>query len=353
MPPAIGGMASVVRDLSESVLREEFVVVPFDTGKQTPQGRSILAAIGARLALWRRWLHLLGADVPTVAHIHTCSGLSYFLDGVLVILARVRGVPVVLHIHGGSFDTFMDALGRVPRAIARAVARRAAHVVVLSEIWRERLGPRLPGARLHVVENGVPAVGLEPNVTAAKQPVVLFVGSLCGAKGVQELVRAFAKLVPHARLVCVGPESEPGYLAFLQSLAAGLGVGDRVSFPGPASPEVVRAWLNRATMFVLPSHIEGMPLVLLEAMAAGLPVVATPVGAVPSVVEQDRFGYLVPVGDVDALAAALGRLLADEGLRQRFGQTARATWAARFSIERVAQDLRCLYGGLFPAGAIR
>ena len=109
-------------------------------------------------------------------------------------------------------------------------------------------------------------------------------------------------------------------MAHLRALAGQLGVGDRTEFPGAAEPAAVRTWLAQAALFALPSHVEGMPIVLLEAMSAGLPVVATRVGAVPAVVEPERSGLLVDAGDVDALASAIGRLLDDERLREAFGR---------------------------------
>jgi len=344
-------MVSVVRDLSESSLRDAFQLTLFDTAKQTPIRRSLLTALKARVALLWRWWKVLGAEA-TVAHIHTCSGLSYFLDGGLVLLASIRRVPVVLHVHGGRFDEFLDGLDPVRRSLARGIARMAARVIVLSEEWRKRLNSRLPGTRLQVIENGVPSVGVLTRGDTDETPMLLFVGAICRAKGVEDLVRAFAKVKTCGRLVLVGPEAEAGFVGHIQAIASGLGIADRIALPGPATHAEVQSWLARASVFVLPSYVEGMPLVLLEAMSAGLPVVATPVGAVPAVVDPDRSGLLVGAGDVDALAAAIGRLLSDKRLRESFGRSGYAIWSERFSIDRAAREVSGLYAELLsPRGA--
>lgn len=342
LPPAIGGMVSVVRDLCESTLGDDFLIETFDTAKKTAAGRSLFTAVTTRLDMWRGWWNLLGRS-PAVAHIHTCSGLSYFLDLALLVIARLRRVPVVLHIHGGRFDEFLDGLDPARRGIARAGARRANRVVVLSEGWRNRLLTRLPGARLEVVENGVPITRLAAPSGDAAQPLILFLGALCRAKGVEDLVHAFARSPGPARLALIGPEYEPGFVNAMRSLAAELGVAERVDLPGPTQGLAKDAWLSKASLFVLPSYAEGLPMALLEAMAAGLPVIATRVGAIPTVIDSGRTGLLIDAGDIDALSSSIARLVGDAGLRADLGQRARAECALRFSIDRAAGKLRQLY----------
>lgn len=344
LPPAIGGMTSVIGDLYESRLRDTVRVDLFNTAKQTPPDRSMRHALYARVRLWRSWWSALRSDQPCIAHIHTCSGLSYFLDGALVLTARMRGVPVVLHIHGGRFDLFLDGLDPLRRWFARFVARRAARVVVLSDAWRERLAPRLPGVRLSVVENGVPLTA--PVRATESPPIVVFLGAICRAKGVEDLVRAAARIECDARIVLVGPETEPGYLTEMQRLIEELGVAKRVAFPGPCHGADKFAWLARASVFALPSHSEAMPISILEAMSAGCPVVATPVGAVPTVIRHGETGLLVRPGDPAELASAIDRLLRDIVLRDRLAAEARRQCVERFSIERTADKIRGIYAEL-------
>ena len=343
MPPAIGGMVSIVRDLCESKLGESFIIETFNTSKQTQAGRTLRTAVATRLSMWRNWWRLIGAGAPVIAHIHTCSGLSYFLDAALLWIARVRGVPVVLHIHGGRFDGFIDQLDPLRVWFVRVSARSAERVIVLSESWRGRLEPLLPGARLRVIENAVLVQPLAAAVTEQRDPLILFLGALCREKGVEDLVRAFARLSHPAQLALVGPETETGFVTRMQVLASELGARDRIELPGPAQGAVKALWLARASIFVLPSYAEGQPISVLEAMAAGLPVVASAVGAIPTMIEPERAGLLIEAGDVDALSRALDRLLGDPGLREQLGRHGRAQCELRYSIDRAVGQLRTLY----------
>jgi glycosyltransferase involved in cell wall biosynthesis len=152
----------------------------------------------------------------------------------------------------------------------------------------------------------------------ADPPEILFVGRLAPEKGIHELAAAARGL----NLVVAGD----GPMRHL--------VPDALGFVPHAEVERL---LARAAVVVLPSHREGLPMVLLEAMARGRAVVATPVGGIPSLVEGGVTGLLVPPGDADSLRHAIERLLADPDLRRRLGEAARARVSELCSWERVTE----------------
>jgi glycosyltransferase involved in cell wall biosynthesis len=129
-----------------------------------------------------------------------------------------------------------------------------------------------------------------------------------------------------------------------------LGISDAVALPGWVTGAEKEAWMQRASVFVLPSYAEGMPMSLLEAMAAGIPTVSTAVGSVPEVVTDGVNGFLMAPGDTAALAKLLGRLLRDAGLRASVAAAARATVRRRFGADRMLARLEHLYAaeGLVP-----
>jgi glycosyltransferase involved in cell wall biosynthesis len=241
---------------------------------------------------------------------------AHWLASMLVAPAARR--PIVLTLHGsGTAGRFEDlqVLAKAPR-LAGALLRRARVVIGVSEQLTD--AARHAGARdARWIPNGVeiPAeVGEE-----ADPPEVLYVGRLSAEKGIRTLVEATRSL----NLVVVG--SGP-----LRSL-----VPDALGF---VPHEDVKRLLARAAVVVLPSHREGLPMVLLEAMAHGRAVVATPVGGIPSLVEDGVTGLLVPKGDPKTLRVAIERLLADPELRQRLGEAARARVRELSSWERVTED---------------
>jgi glycosyltransferase involved in cell wall biosynthesis len=167
------------------------------------------------------------------------------------------------------------------------------------------------------------------------------VGRLCDVKGQRELIEALA-LVPRALVVLVGRDLEQGgaYQRDLEAEAERRGVRDRIVFAGERAADDV---LGELDVFALPSWTEGLPLVVLEAMAHGRPVVATPVGGTPEVVLDEETGILVPPRDPAALAAALRRLVDDADLRRRLGEAGRRRAADRFSADVMTRRMLELY----------
>jgi glycosyltransferase involved in cell wall biosynthesis len=176
---------------------------------------------------------------------------------------------------------------------------------------------------------------------------VLFVGALVEAKGVRTLLRA-VRGVPGLQIELVGPP-DPVFLASLATEREAL--GERLAVRGACSPDEVDRALARADLFVLPSRREGFPIGLLEAMAVGLPVIATPVGAVPEIVRTGVDGLLVPVDDEPALMQALTQLATDRALRSRLGVAGRARVTADFAASVVVPRLVALWTELASAGS--
>jgi glycosyltransferase involved in cell wall biosynthesis len=167
-------------------------------------------------------------------------------------------------------------------------------------------------------------------------------------KGLDVLVRAAAK-VPDTSVVVVGPrENERGDL---EALAAEVGVSDRLHFVGWTDRP--RDYLPSFDVFAVPSRYDASPLALLEAMAAGLPVVATRVGGIPEIVIAGETALLVPPDDPDALAGALRTLVADPALRERMGTAGRRRWLAEFSYEQMIAKFEAIFDEVLAAAPPR
>jgi sugar transferase (PEP-CTERM/EpsH1 system associated) len=342
LPPAIGGMASVIGMLAQSSLSSRFELSLIETGKTTPANRTLLQGLRARLGVMSAWWSRLARS--DIAHIHTCSGFSFFLDSLLLLLARTRKVPVVLHVHGARFDDFLDGLPPWFSIPARGVMRRADVVIVLSDEWRQRLETRLPGARLRVVCNGVASDAIDPRQDYRHDEIeFLFLGNLGDRKGVPELLNAVACSSDRWRLLLAGGEEQPGYTDWVRNEIARLDRSDRIHVLGPVVGADKTRLLACASGFVLPSHAEGLPIALLEAMIAGLPVIVTAVGAMPEVVRDGEEGIVIPPGDVAALASALDRLSQSPEERTRMGQIAKTTCESRYGVERMVDSLVKIY----------
>lgn len=240
-----------------------------------------------------------------------------------------------------------DLAVRLYGALDRLVLRGLDEVVAVSgEVEARLLAAGVAPDCVHLIRNGLntaPFVQASGRRAGANErPLrVGFAGRLAPEKGVEVFLRAVAELapgLPDAEFVIAGDGPDR---AALEHLAKQLRVQDRVHFAGrPASMPVYYASLD---VLVSASRQEGLPMVLLEAMASGLPVVATRVGEVPNVVLNGQTGLLVEPDQPRALAAAVFLLLRDAMLRQRMGAAGQARAVAEFSVERMASDYEAVY----------
>jgi glycosyltransferase involved in cell wall biosynthesis len=198
----------------------------------------------------------------------------------------------------------------------------------------------LRGGSVATIHNGVPDEDAPEPPRPAPGPLIGAVGRIAHQKGFDLLVRALGG-IEDATLVLVGEgEERPS----LETLARSLGVADRIVWVGWSDRP--RDYLGAFDVFVLPSRFEGFPLALLEAMLARVPVVATDVGSVSEAVRNGETGVLVPPEDVDALAAAITRLLRDETVRRELREKGRELVLERFTADHAARAFESLYRDL-------
>ena len=255
--------------------------------------------------------------------------------------ARRCGVPAVFTAHGWSFAEGVPVFRRhVALALERVAARRCRRIIVVCEADR-RLALRrrvAPAQKLVTVRYGVHDVPERATPGVSGPPVVAMVARFEPQKDYACLLRALAEAPGEWRAVLVG---DGPTRADAEALARALGVGDRVEFAG--SRDDVAAVLANAHVFALASRWEGLPLTILEAMRAGLPVVATDVAGVGEEVADGETGFLVPPRDPTRFAERLGALLADPALRARMGSAGRRRYEEAFTFERMVAETVAVY----------
>ena len=311
--------------------------------------REISPVLDARatLTLWR----LFCQERPDIVHTHTSKAGA--VGRAAAWLARV---PAVIHTpHGHIFYGYYGkGMSGVIRLVERALARITDRIVTLTDRGtQEHVQYRIAGPDKFVtIPSGIvlstfrsvqvdPAVKRKELGLPEEGPVIVTVGRLVPIKGHEWLLRAAPRVLaefPHATFVLIG---EGPLLSRLQQLAEELGIGRRVMFLGVRQdvPECLAAF----DLFAFPSLNEGMGRALIEAMAVGLPVVATRVGGIPDVVADGKTGVLVPPQDDAVLADALLGLLRDPSRRQMYGQAARRSMDVRFDVESMVGAIDRLY----------
>ncbi len=310
------------------------------------EGSRLVKLDAAARGFWQAATACFG-DRPAIVHAHAASHTSFARKSLLLWLARAAGCQTIFHLHGGGFRQFATVhSSALTRRWIRHTLERSSLDIALSEGWAGFVRGFAPRARVTVVPNAVP---LPCAIDDRAEPGrILFLGRVEAAKGVAELIEAVALLAPHwpaLRLVLAGE----GDLEVWRQAACERGIGEMVELPGWLDSAARDEQLARAAVFCLPSHAEGSPMALLEAMAAGKAVVASRVGGIPEAVQDGENGLLAPPHEAAPLAAALARILEDALLQKRLGERARATVAQHYSTEAVCSRLAAIYNDL--AGA--
>ena len=280
-----------------------------------------------------------------VIHVHTASRNSFYRKSLFVWLGWLLRKQVVLHIHGGGFGEFVADGSPWRRSYVRSVMSHVHRVICLTRSIADRL--RYQGVReeCDVVPNWVPVVSSYPRRYAEQPECILFAGWIENSKGVFDLIEAFSRVAfadGPLKLRLAGK----GRLADCRRLAEQRGIGGQVELLGWLSRGDMDAAYRDAQIFCLPSHVEGLPMAMLEAMAHGLPIVATTVGGIPDVVSDHAEALLVPPRDVDRLEAALRQVLSSASLREKIGKASRARAESAFSEFAICRHVASIYQDL-------
>jgi glycosyltransferase involved in cell wall biosynthesis len=312
-----------------------------------------LAALDRRVGHLKRFgeaAWLASRIPPDADHIH--AHFAHAPASVALLLARLAGRPFSFTAHA------QDVYALTTAAALRAKVGEAAFAVTVSEATRRDVAGAVrpaDAAKVVVVRNGMDRQRFAPRAAEpAGPPTVLCVGRLVEKKGIDTLLAACGRLADEGvelRLELVGDGPMRHALA---ARARELGIGERVRFRGDLDEDAVLEAYRRAAVLALACRRaadgdrDGLPVVLVEAMACGLPVVTTPISGIPEVVRDGESGLLVDPDDPPALARAIGRVLRDGALRRHLGEGARAATAAYDRPATVAR-LRSLFAAGRPA----
>jgi len=323
---------------------------------------------GDRNSLWSLWVlstalarlvrGRLSGELVGV-HVNMAERLSLFRKSAVVVVSHALGLPVVLHLHAAQLHHFYRRLPSPLQAFTRWTFSLADQVVVLGSESRRFVAEelRVPAGRIEVLINGVP----EPSVTRRRQDdtgnafqQLLFVGNLSERKGVSDLLKALHALAQtgydtsRLQVTLAGGGDVQAY----EAQARALGIDRWVRFTGWANQTTVAQLMASADLLVLPSFDEGLPLVILEALANGVAVVCTPVGEIPSVLTDGANACFVTPGDVSGMAHVLRQLLLQPTLRQTLERNGRAIYRQQFSLGRFFSGVASIHQRHFGIAAV-
>ena len=346
VPPPYGGIASwtsMILAHSTSHGRARLTLIDTSLRWRSPNSKRVVwRIIGGVLEAFRVLCGLLLAALrqqPDVIHLNCSGGLGIGRDFAVLVVARLLRVPVVYHLRFGRVPAIAAVDAWEWRALARAI-QSASDTIAIDAATFSVLSRRLPLVRCHLVPNCVDTENIAVRSEVDSQ-IVLFVGSISPSKGLADLISAWnSAWSPGWRLVLIGQYRE----SYREQLLKSSDNADSIALLGGLPHAQTIRHMRESEILVLPSHTEGFPNVVVEAMAHGLPVVATAVGAVPEIL-GDGAGIEVPPRDPQALSAALTLLMGDQPRRAELGDHARRKVRSSYSLqiiypmyERIWQD---------------
>jgi len=354
LPPPIGGVAAYYQSLLSSSLPErvnlKFVQTSTHNRDFSQSGRATISNLIEAVRDCGRFLRAVISYRPQLCHISTAFGLSFLKHGICVIIARVLGSRVLLHPHC-SLSTLYSDRPEWWRYWFSQVIRLTDGVIALSSEWK-LVSKIVPGSRVYLLQN---AINLAPYQSIAQERLshplredirILYLGYIGKAKGSFDLLDTALRMSSQGvdtSFDLVGSEMRPGELDLLkQQIIAGNLSGVVRIHPPVLGAEKLNCFRN-ADIFVYPSYSEGMPMAVIEAMASGLPIVATNVGGLPDMVESGVNGFLVDTGCPDQMADALLKIITNPPLLQSMQKKSAQIAAKRFDIEQHVLKLVDIY----------
>ena len=347
---AVSGVSTHLNLLMDSSLGDAFELVHFQVGsegrREGPVGK-LLRLLASPFALFATILF----RHASVVHINTSLNTgAYWRDLMYLAVAKLLRARVLYQVHGGALPRkFFEGNALLTRFLRWTLGLPDV-VVVLASIELAAYREFVPGQTVVAMPNGIdcrPFSGVPTILSHPDSPLrLVYVGRIAREKGLYETLQGLRLAVEtgiDARLVIGGGGSEEERL---RRYAQALGIATRVVFAGPVFGEDKIKLLAGADVMLLPSYSEGLPYALLESMAAGIPVIATPVGAIPDVMTGGIHGFLVPPRDGKAIAEAIVAMASDRERISWMSRACRKRVRAAYSIERLASELQVIYAEL-------
>ena len=368
LPPTVGGITTFITSILDSDLNEKYKLITFGTERPTfgiPRSVSdytemlrmglvcLVKSVVWTLSHLLTFPFLLLKNCPDIIHVHTASYWSFWENAMYIIISEMLSKKTVLHIHGGGFEKFYKNSNRLIKFLIAKILNLPDKVIVLSRSWKRFFANFFGENKIAILENFVNSSrysGFKGEKNFPKDTItVLFVGGV-GAekKGLYDVLRAMPLVIRRCKnilfffVAC-------SILKELSALCEKEEISSHARFFGYLVGDEKIKVFTESDIFVLPSYAEGLPITILEAMAAGLPIIATAVGAIPEIIEDGKNGYIIEPGDYRALADGIVRLAENEELRHKIGKNNIDTIRKHYDRAVIVRKLDNLYTQLLRA----
>lgn len=351
-PPPYHGVSTVVSNILKSSVSESFRILHLDTADRRSLnnvGNLDIQNIWLALKHALRFQYLLITEQPDLIYTSIAEvPLGFMRDSLFLIPARLSGKAVVVHLHGGNFDSFYRKSNPLLKSLVRFCLSRVDQAVVLGYRFRDKFDGLVDPAKVRIVPNGIPAKPYEEQGTLQPKDKfrILFMGNLIESKGFVDFIEAAPIVLSNMRGVefqLVGDDSFPEAQRAKEWVRS-RGLEGDITFLGIRHGEEKTAILRSADLFVFPTRyaMEGQPLVLLESMAAGVPIVTTRHATIEDTLGTEGALY-VNQGDPVDIANKIMTLLRDGAQRDRIAEHNRVRLREHYTLEQFASNLTTVF----------
>lgn len=360
-PPAVGGVTTSLHNIVYSDLANRHRFICFSNSrplKKHPlgshryrdffQGGIVRMFSGILVTLYHilSFPFVLRKVRPNIVQIHTSDYFVFWENSIYILISRLFRKKILVRM-GGVFDKFYQNSNPFARFLVRCILKVPDILIVQSEYWKSFIGSLADPAKIRVVNNFLDVRAfpeLSPRPEAESKRILFICGTEAMRKGLDVVLESVRYLshdgIGTSRFVFVASNDQ------IQQRVKDLQVQPYIEFRGLLSKEEMLEEYRKADLFLLPSFGEGFPNSLLEAMASGLPIIATRVGAVPEVIEDRVNGLLIDAGDPGALTRAIKQVLHDPELRQRLGERGKEKVTTHYNVEKGVAQLDAIYAEL-------
>ena len=331
-----GGISALVNSYYEAGLGDVVELKYIGTMKEGSKLKKLMIA-GLAFADFMRSLGWCD-----IVHVNCSSDSSFMRKSFFIRYAKRHGKKVLLHQHGGDFvNYYNNELDEKKKRYVRDILDMADRMLVLTDKWKEFFGNLTDKDKIHVLPNGVLTTGIDPDQTGVGDvSKILFLGRICKDKGVKELMDAAVELHKEndkVRLFLGGIFEEPDFIPDVEEHST------FIKHIGWVSGEEKNRYLDECGIMALPSYFEGFGLSVVEGMLHGCCVVASDVGGIPDIVEDETDGLLVEPKDSVALKNAIERVMKDKDLADKLSGNGKKKALEKYSIEKIIFQLLSHY----------
>ena len=362
VPPPMGGIVRYCQDMMESEILHKNEMVLFQdniphhyrptitTAKNTwniirRDGlSSTIKVFGFVLKKFVQLDFILTKDKYDIMHVLSTAGYGFFRNTIHIILAKRHGLKTVFHLLGQIDDLYREANPLFKKIISFCLNR--AHIHIVQSPLLANFVRGITKRPVYSIFNGVRTEQLASTDryahSSGRNVEVVTLGYLGYQKGtfdILDVAQRIKNILPSVRFTFVGG----GEIEKFKKLAEEKSIADRVRFLGRVEDDVRIKILQTSDIFLLPSHAEGQPIALLEAMAVGLSVITSTVGSIPEIVKEGENGFLVKPGDVEMISKYIETLSRDTSLRERMGRFNMQEANKKYELKKVMLEIQELY----------